>query len=165
MWDQKLKLENLLFRSWYYFRLGYNTYFSFPIGYVSTLVTVYYLAIRNVPGLQDLVPRFLIFCVLGTALLFPLSVAIGWIHMKRSLALRSELDIQVEANPYNYKLPPGYYKEVLFPTLQEILTGTIQLLDEKGLIDSSRKKHLGELQQKLDALLQGGYVGRPHLKM
>jgi len=39
-----MKAKNLIFRSWYYFRTGYNTYLIIPVGYVSTLITVYYLA-------------------------------------------------------------------------------------------------------------------------
>ena len=40
-----------IYRAWYYFRLGYSTYLTFILGYVSTLVTVCYLAIKNMPPL------------------------------------------------------------------------------------------------------------------
>ncbi len=156
-----MKTQDLVFRSWYYFRTGYNTYLTFPIGYVSTLVTIYYLAIRNVSGLESIFPKFSTFGIVATIVSFPLSVAIGWGHLKRSQAWKSEIDVSTEANPYNYKLPPGYSKEVLFPLLQELLMGTTQLLDKQDLIDPSRRKHLEELQRKLDLLLHGGYVGHP----
>ena len=160
-----MTIKDLIFRSWYYFRIGYNTYLAFPIGYVSTLVTIYYLAIRNLPELERIFPKFTIFGVAATLLGVPTSVMIGWIHLKRSQALRSEMDIAVESNPYSYKLPPGYYKEVLFPVLRELFQGTKQLLDNQGLTDQSKRKNLEDLEQKLDKLLSGGYVGHPRSKI
>lgn len=162
-WDSLL--NRLLFRSWYYFRVGYATYLTFPIGFFSTIVTVYYLAIRNIPGLEQIFPRFLVFCVLAATASVPLSVLLGWIHVKRSRAWTSEMDVTVEANPYNYKLAPGYYKEVLFPLYRELLIGTTQLLDEQGLMDSSRRKRLEELRSKMDLLLRGGSVGLPSRRL
>jgi len=52
-------------RAWYYFRLGYSTYLTFLLGYVSTLITVYYLAIKNMPPLFDVYPHFASFAALG----------------------------------------------------------------------------------------------------
>jgi len=156
-----MRVSDLLFRSWYYFRSGYGTYLSFLVGYGSTLVTFYYLAIRNIPALGEYFSRFFTFVAVATVAIFPLSVAIGWFHVKRSPAWRSEVDIQAEANPYNYKLPPGYYKEVLFPVLRELLVGNMQVLDGERLIDPLKRKRCEELLQKLDILLRGGYVGHP----
>jgi hypothetical protein len=53
----------------------------------------------------------------------------------------------------------------MFPILGELLSNTAQLLDQKGLVDASRKAKLEELQKKLEVLLQGGFVGRPRLKL
>jgi hypothetical protein len=94
-------------RLWYYFRIGYSTYLTFLLGYVSTLVTVYYLAIKNIPTLLDLFPRFVPFAILATAIGVPLSVGIGSVHLKRSPAYSSEIDIGMEANPYNYSSHPA----------------------------------------------------------
>jgi hypothetical protein len=160
-----MKIMDLVFRSWYYFRVGYATYLVFPIGYVSTLVTLYYLAVKNLPEVERFFPRFLTFAILATALALPISVLVGWTHLKRSKAWKTEMDISVESNPYYYKLPPGYYIEVMFPILKELLSNTAQLLDKQGLVDVSRKEKLEELQKKLEVLLQGGIVGRPRLKL
>jgi len=65
-----------IYRSWYYFRLGYSTHLTFLLGYVSTLVTVYYLAIKNIPSLLDVFPHFLGFAVLATILGVPLAVIV-----------------------------------------------------------------------------------------
>ena len=107
--------SRLIYRAWYYFRLGYATYLTFLLGYASTLVTVYYLAVRNMPSLLDVFPNFAPFAVLATVGGVPLAVALGWVHMKRSRLFSSEADISVEANPYIYKLPPGMSKEVSTP--------------------------------------------------
>ena len=85
---------------WYYFRIGFATYLSFVLGAVNTLVVVWYLAIQNAPAIQSIFGHFLEFGVVATLIGVPLSVGIGWIHIKRSPAYTSELDIGVEANPY-----------------------------------------------------------------
>jgi hypothetical protein len=157
--------SELPFRAWYYFRIGYNTYLLFPVSYVSTLVTVYYLAIKNIPELQYFFSRFILFTVVATLAAVPVAVTIGWLHVKKSKAMRSEFDISMEANPYNYKLPPGWNQEVLMPLLNEVLKGIRDVLSKEGMMDASRAKHFDEIQQKLDLLLNGGYVGKPRTKI
>jgi hypothetical protein len=66
-----------LARLWFYFRTGYSTYLTFLLGYMSTLITVYYLAIKNIPELLDLFPRFVPFAVLSTVIGAPLSIIVG----------------------------------------------------------------------------------------
>ncbi len=160
-----MKISELVFRSWYYFRLGYSTYLSFPVGYVSILVTIYYLAIQNIPDLKSIFPRFALFILAATIIGAPVSVAIGWMHVKKTKAMKSELDIAAEVNPYYYKLPPGYYPEVLVPLWKELLLGVRELLEKEGELDPSRRKRFDELLQKIEMLLQGGYVGKPRVKL
>ena len=52
-------------RAWYYFRLGYSTYLTFLLGYVSTLITVYYLAIKNMADLLSIFPHSALFALLA----------------------------------------------------------------------------------------------------
>lgn len=161
-----MKLQDLanlkwIYRSWYYFRLGYGTYLTFVLGYASTLVTVYYLAIRNMPPLLDVFPHFVGFAVLATVLGAPLAVVIGWVHLKRSGLFSSELDIGVEANPYNYKLPPGYWKEALAPMMLAQLRILRKLCETEGLLADSDRSEIEELEKKMMTLLKGGYVGSP----
>jgi len=166
--DSRVKKKfpsELPFRAWYYFRIGYNTYLLFPVSYVSTLVTVYYLAIKNIPELENIFSRFVLFAVIATLAAIPVSVTIGWLHVRRSKAMRSEFDISTEANPYNYRLPPGWNKEVLMPLFSELLKGVRDVLNKEGMMDASRAKQFDEIQQKLDILLKGGYVGKPRTKM
>jgi len=157
-------LNRLAFRAWYYFRLGYSTYLTFLFGYVSTLVTVYYLAIKNIPSLLDIFPKFVPFALLATVVGVPLSVGIGWIHLKRSRLFSSEADIGVEANPYNYKLQPGKDAEISTPFILISIRILKKLADTNGLLTSPEKDEITQLEDKLLTLLGGGYIGTPRRK-
>jgi len=150
-----------IYRAWYYFRLGYATYFSFLLGYISTLVSVYYLAIKNMPVLMSVFPHFWGFTLLGTAIGVPLAVLIGWLHMKRTSVYTAEADIGAEANPYYYKLPPGYWKEVLMPLYLELLRQNRRILALNNLLTPEEERTFSKLEKDLQTLISGGYVGHP----
>lgn len=153
------------FRFWYYFRLGYGTYATFLLGYVTTLVTVYYLAIKNIPELLELFPQFTSFAVLATFLGGPVIVLVGWAHLKRSQAYSSELDISYEANPYLYKMYPGYWIEAFTPLYLEIARFLRVISEKEGLLTEEDRARLKEIEVKLEVLIQGGYVGTPRRKL
>ena len=50
--------QGLLYRSWYYFRMGWATYFAFIFAAINTLVVTYYLAIEEYPTLLAIYPTF-----------------------------------------------------------------------------------------------------------
>jgi hypothetical protein len=152
--------RRLPFRSWYYFRTGYATYLAFILAAINMMVVVYYLAIKSVPVLETVFPSFVIWILVITATGVPLSIFLGWLHVKRSAAYSSELDIQVEANPYYYKLPPGFWKEVFAPTYLELLRLNLKLLNKESLTEEEQKQ-IKELQKKLENLIGGGYEGSP----
>lgn len=148
-------------RLWYYFRLGYSTYLTFLLGYVSTLITVYYLAIKNIPELLTVFPKFVPFAVLSTVIGVPLSITIGWLHLKRSAAFSAEADISAEANPYYYKLYPGYVKEVQYPVYLELLLQIERLMDAQHALTPEDRARIESLEEKLRTLVSGGFVGSP----
>jgi hypothetical protein len=152
-------------RLWFYFRIGYATYLTFVLGFVSTLVTVYYLAIKSIPDLLSLFPRFIPFAILASVIGLPLSTGVGWIHYKRSTAFSSEIDIQVEANPYYFKLTPGYNLEVLGPLYLEILVLLKRLAAGQQMLNAEDKARIEKLEQKLQVLVNGGLVGTPRRKL
>jgi hypothetical protein len=156
-----MRLGRLVGRAWFYFRIGYSTYLTFLLGYASTLVTVYYLAIKNIPDLLGIFPKFVPFAAIATAIGLPLSVGVGYIHYKRSPAFTSEVDIQVEANPYYFKLPPGYNREVFGPLYLELLLLLKQLSATQKLLADEDKARIEELERKLRLLNAGGLVGKP----
>jgi hypothetical protein len=154
-----------LARMWYYFRIGYGTYLTFLLGAINTLVVVWYLAIAQVPEIQGIFGHFLLFAILITIIGVPLSVAMGWLHLKRTPAYSSELDIAVEANPYYYKLPPGYNREAFAPLYLELLTQLSRLLETQNLLTNDDKSRIEALEEKLQVLIDGGYVGTPRTKL
>jgi len=59
-------------RVWYYFRIGYSTYLTFVLGAANTLVVVWYLAIREVPAIENFFGHFVPFAILTTLVGVPL---------------------------------------------------------------------------------------------
>ena len=88
------------FRGWFYFRMGWSTYFAFVFAAINTLTVTYYLAIEKVPILEILFPNFIQYVVIISGIGVPILVAVGYVHYKRSKAFKSEVDIIVETNPY-----------------------------------------------------------------
>jgi len=150
-----------LARVWYYFRTGYSLYLAFPLSVFNTIVIVYYLLIPNVAQLQLVFSSFIIFLVVTALVAVPVAVGFGWIHMKRSPAYSSEIDISVEANPYYYKLPPGFWREAYAPLYLELLQLTKRLLEAQDLLTPDDQARIEQLQKKMRTLIKGGYVGAP----
>jgi len=154
-----MKVSRLAFRMWYYFRLGYTTYLTFLLGFATTLVTVYYLAITNIPALRDVFPHFLWFAIIALVIGVPVSCLLGWFHMKGSALYSSEVDISVEANPYLYKIQPGYWQEAFTPLYLELLRGMKAMLEKQGMLSKEDKERIEDIEKKLATLIKGGYVG------
>ena len=156
-----MKGSRFIFRVWYYFRVGYSTYLSFLLGFATTLVTVYYLAITNIPALQGVFPHFGLFAVIALIVGVPTACLIGWFHMKGSSLWKSEVDITVEANPYLYKMYPGYWTEAFTPLYLELLGGVKKILEKEGMLSEEERGRIKDLEEKLETLIKGGYVGVP----
>ena len=92
--------RNLLFRSWFYFRTGWQTYFAFILAAINTLTVTYFLAIENYPSLKTVFPSFEIYILITASIGIPLLVLIGFVHFKRSHSFKSEADVLIESNPY-----------------------------------------------------------------
>ena len=92
--------NSLSFRGWFYFRMGWATYFAFIFAAINTLTVTYFLAIERYPFLISIFPNFIQYVVIVTAIGIPLLVAIGYVHYKRTKAFKSEADVMVESNPY-----------------------------------------------------------------
>ena len=92
--------QNLVFRSWFYFRTGWQTYFAFILAAINTLTVTYFLAIENYPSLKTVFPSFEIYILIIVSIGVPLLVLIGFVHFKRSHSFKSEADVLIESNPY-----------------------------------------------------------------
>lgn len=88
------------FRGWYYFRMGWSTYFAFILAAINTLTVTYFLAIDNYPVLKTVFPSFEIYILIITIIGTPLLILVGYIHFKKTKAFRSEMDVLVESNPF-----------------------------------------------------------------
>ena len=92
--------NNLGFRSWFYFRMGWSTYFVFILAAINTLTVTYFLAIDNYPSLKEVFPSFEQYVVITTCIGIPLLIMVGYAHYKKTLAYKSEADVLIESNPY-----------------------------------------------------------------
>ena len=95
--------SRLAFRSWYYFRMGWSTYFAFIFAAVNTLTVTYFLAIERYPELSVIFPSFPQYVLVITIIGIPLLILVGYVHYKRTLAFRSEVDVVLESNPYQLR--------------------------------------------------------------
>ena len=148
------------FRAWFYFRQGWTAYFAFIMAMINVLTVTYFLAIDNYPSLQAIFPTFAHYIIIVVSIGVPLLVLVGYFHYKRSQAFTAEADINMEANPYYYKSPPGWNKEVVFPLYLNMITLMIKMSKNEKLADDEMKK-LSDIQKSLSTLINGGYVGKP----
>ena len=88
------------FRGWFYFRMGWSTYFVFILAAINTLTVTYFLAIDNYPVLKAVFPTFEQYAVIMVSVGIPMLIVVGYFHFKKTLAYKSEMDIYVESNPY-----------------------------------------------------------------
>jgi len=153
------RLEEKIFRAWYYFRTGYSTYITFVLGIISFTTTTYYLAINNIPFLSKIFPDVFIYIAFLLVFLPPIAVVIGWIHMKKSLAYPSQMSVGVESNPYTYKLQPGISTELSWPMWGLIWSIVEDTLDGSRNLTTEQRTSIQELRKKIRILLDGGSIG------
>ncbi len=146
-----LHLKRLLPRCWFYLRIGYSLYFVFLLGFSSTLVTLYYLAIKNMPVLLAIFPQFEWFALIACAIGIPLAVMMGWLHYKRMPMYSSEVEVGQEANPYNFKLVMGLQKDVFWPVFGLMLKS---MSGEK--LSQDEQAECRRLGSVIDMLVKGG---------
>ena len=135
--------ENVGFRSWYYFRMGWGTYFAFIFAAINTLVVTYYLAIERVPALLTIFPNFLYYVLIISTIGVPLLIIVGYIHYKRTLAFKSEIDIVVESNPYQRR------NIVNIHLILESIMETNQLLLKLSKNEKLSETEIGEINSKI----------------
>ena len=95
--------DDLISRSWYYFRIGWSTYFAFIFAAINTLTVTFYLIIENYPVLKSIFPTFEIYVIVFGLIGFPLLISIGYAHFKRTKARKAEVDIELETDPYRLR--------------------------------------------------------------
>jgi len=91
--------KNIGYRAWFYFRMGWSTYFAFILAAINTLTVTYFLAIENYPELMAVFPSFEIYILIITSVGIPTLIFVGYSHYKKTNVFKSEVDILVESNP------------------------------------------------------------------
>ena len=148
--DNKRLKRNPLFRSWFYFRMGWSTYFAFIFAAINTLTVTFYLAIENYPSLKAIFPSFEIYVLLLVSIGFPILIAVGYVHYKRSKARKAEVDILVETNPYIMRTLVNT-DMVLILTLK--LTEILKSVDDDNIPKESLDE-LTKIQNELEKFIK-----------
>ena len=155
-----MRIMDLVFRAWYYFRTGYSTYLAFIVAFMSYITIIYKLAIEDL-ALEWIFPRFHIFIIFSLVTIMPLAVLIGWLHMKQTLAYSAGIAISVESNPYSYMIRPGTETEITWPMYAILLQLFKKILEKENLLSSEEKGELENIQEKIEGLRRGEVIGKP----
>ena len=83
--------------------MGWSTYFAFIFAAINTLTVTYFLAIERYPELSVIFPSFPQYVLIITIIGIPVLILVGYVHYKRTLAFRSEVDVVLESNPYQLR--------------------------------------------------------------
>ena len=138
--------NNLPFRLWYYFRLGWGSYFAFIFAAINTLTVTYFLAIENYPILSQIFPTFVQYVITVALIGVPLLVLIGYVHYKKSPAYRSEADVHIESNPHAQRVLLN--TETLLGLNLELIK-LITKFSENQQLSEEEKKSVSKLKKDL----------------
>ena len=138
--------KNKGFRSWYYFRMGWSTYFAFIFAAINTLTVTYYLAIEKIPFLVSVFPSFIQYVLIVSGLGVPILVLIGYAHYKRTKAFQSEVEILIESNPFAARNIAN--TEMILELNLKSLDAILALYQNKKISDSELKE-IKELHEKI----------------
>ncbi len=142
---KKSSHDSLGFRSWYYFRMGWSTYFAFIFAAINTLTVTYYLAIENYPSLKAIFPSFEIYIIIICSIGIPLLTIIGYAHFKRTKARKAEVDVLIETNPYVLRT---LVNSDMLVILNLKMLSLLQKIGEEKLTDE-QKKEMKEINDEL----------------
>jgi hypothetical protein len=144
-----MEKQNLMFRLWFYFRMGWGTYFAFLFAAINTLTVTYYLAIEKYPILQTAFPNFIQYVMVVVAVGIPVLILAGYIHFKKSQAFKSEADINIEVNPYHARIIVNTELNLKLNTL------ILNLIEKTSLSDSlsdNEKEEIKNFRKELEKL-------------
>ena len=138
-------VKGLGFRGWFYFRVGWSTYFAFIFAAINTLTVTYFLAIENYPFMKEIFPSFEQYVIIVVSIGIPLLGFTGYAHYKKTRAFRSEADVWVESNPYQAR---WLVNTEMILALSLKLTEFILKLSKGEKLNDNQLKELTDLQKK-----------------
>ena len=139
--------KNLGFRSWYYFRTGWSTYFAFIFAAVNTLTVTYFLAIENYPVLKEVFPTFTIYIIIIVGIGIPILVLVGYFHFKRTPSYRAEATVMYETNPFARRM---FVNSELNLQINQKLIDLILLISKNEKMSDDDISRVYEIQEKLN---------------
>ena len=139
--------KNISFRSWFYFRMGWSTYFAFIFAAINTLTVTYFLAIDNYPFLKGIFPSFESYLIIITAIGVPFLILIGFLHFKRTPAYRSESAITYESNPFARRI---FVNSELNLQINQELIELLLKISKGGKISEDHISRISKIQEKLN---------------
>ena len=143
--------SSLAFRSWFYFRMGWSTYFVFALGAINTLTITYFLAIDNYPVLKNVFPTFEQYVVIMIAVGIPVLVMLGYAHYKKTKAYKSEIDVLIESNPY---LRRNTVNAEMSIRLNMKLLSLLLKLSKKEQLDKTEYEEIQDMQKTISNFMQ-----------
>ena len=142
----KAKKPSKLFRLLVYFRTGWATYFAFIFAAINTLVITYFLAIENIPVLQNVFPSFGHYVIITAVIGIPVLMSVGYIHFKKTQGFKAESDIRIETNPHQRRIL--WNTEIMLTVIFRLNTLLIKKLNEKEL-SNKEISEMNELKEKI----------------
>ena len=142
---------SLAFRSWFYFRMGWSTYFVFFLGAVNTLTITYFLAIDNYPVLKNIFPTFEQYVAISMFVGIPMLVMFGYAHYKKTKAYKSEIDVLIESNPY---LRRNTVNAEISIRLNMKLLSLLLKLSKKEQLDKTEYEEIQDMQKTISNFMQ-----------
>ena len=139
--------KNLGFRSWYYFRTGWSTYFAFIFAAINTLTVTYFLAIENYPVLKEVFPTFTIYIIIIAGIGIPILVLVGYFHFKRTPSYRAEATVMYETNPFARRM---FVNSELNLQINQKLIDLILLISKNEKMSGDDISRVYEIQEKLN---------------
>ena len=144
--------QALPFRSWFYFRMGWTTYFAFIFAAINTLTVTYFLAIDNYPILKEIFPTFIIYIIIIASIGIPLLIFIGYLHYKRTPSFRAEATVMMESNPFTRRM---VINSELNLKLNTKLLELILKISEGKKISKEEILAVSKIQDELEKLANG----------
>jgi len=142
--------ESVPFRAWFYFRMGWATYFAFVFAAINTLTVTYFLAIESYPVLQQIFPSFVHYIVIVILIGVPLLILIGYIHFKKSPSYRAEAAVTYESHPWALRdLVNSEYNLVLSLKMLQMITK----LSKQEKLDETELGQAHKLEKELKEFL------------
>ena len=152
-----MKIEKS-FRWWFYTKMGFRAYFAFILTGINTITITYFLAIDKIPFLQNIFTSFSVYVLYFILVGIPLVTFVGYLHFRKLPGFQTESEVRIENNPYVYRLPPGWNKNVNMPYFL-LQSKILMKIAQNETVSEKEKNELESLQKKMEVLIKGGFVG------